>query len=266
MPSPQHNSCFPAKSSSWGWALSGGLLGLMLAVVLLAPSSWLDTALGRATSGQAKLVDTTGTVWAGSGKLLITGGAQSHDSTTLPGRLNWKLRLDGFALRVDVNAECCNNTPMHVRAEPRWGGVRVQVGDSASVWPAHLLTGLGAPWNSLQAEGNLRLMTQNLTFEWTNKQPVLAGRAELTADAMSSSLTTLKSMGSYQLSLVGGNEFRLVTLEGGLQLSGSGRWVGRKLSFKGIASAAPGDEAELANLLNIIGQRNGSRSIISLGQ
>ena len=71
---------------------------------------------------------------------------------------------------------------------------------------------------------------------------------------------------NWRWALFGGNEFKLITLEGGLQLSGSGRWVGSKLSFEGIASAAPGYEAELANLLNIIGRRNGSRSIITLGE
>ena len=265
MPSPLQPSSSPSESISWGWALLGGVLGLMLAVVLLAPSFWLATALGRATTGQVQLVDTTGTVWTGSGQLLMTGGLQSRESAALPGRLNWKLRLDGFALRLELDAGCCTSKPLQVRVQPRWGGVSVQIGDGTSEWPAYLLAGLGAPWNTLQANGNLRLLTQGLAFEWTRQQPVLSGRAELTADTMTSSLTTLKPMGSYQLSLVGSNEFRLVTLEGGLQLSGSGRWVGPKLRFEGIANAAPGYEAELANLLNIIGQRSGSRSIITLG-
>lgn len=261
---PAHS---PAESGNWRWALFGGTLGLILAVVWLAPSLWLATALERATSGRAQLVHTTGTVWTGSGQLLMKGGAQSRDSAALPGRLNWKLRLDGFALRLELQADCCSNKPLQARALPRWGGVSVQIGDGASEWPAYLLAGLGAPWNTLQAGGSLRLITQGLAFEWHKQQTVLAGRAELTAVAITSSLTTLKPMGSYQLSLVGGqtNEFKLVTLEGGLQLSGSGRWAGPKLSFEGIASAAPGFEAELANLLNIIGRRNGSRSIITLG-
>ena len=256
-----------AKSVNWRWALFGGMLGLILAMFWLAPSLWLATALDRATSGRVQLVDTTGTVWTGSGRLLIKGGAQSRDRAALPGLLNWKLRLDGFALQLELKADCCSNKSLQARAQPRWGSVSIQISDSSSEWPAYLLTGLGAPWNTLQAEGSLRLITQGVTLEWTSKQPVLAGRAELTAVAMTSSLTTLKPMGSYQLSLVGGktNEFKLVTLEGGLQLSGNGRWAGPKLSFEGIASAAPGYEAELANLLNIIGRRTGSRSIITLG-
>lgn len=263
----QHFFNSPVEAVPWRWALLGSLLGLILAMAWLAPALWLANALDRATSGRAQLVDNAGTVWTGSGQLLLTGGAGSRDSEMLPGRLNWKLRPDGFALRLELNADCCTPLPLQVRVQPHWGGVSVQIFDSASEWPAFVLAGLGAPWNTVQADGRLRLVTQGLSFKWFKQQPAVAGRAELTAVALSSSLTTLKPMGSYQLLLLGGNtiEFKLVTLEGGLQLSGNGRWVGPGLSFDGIASAAPGYEAALANLLNIIGRRIGPRSIITLG-
>ena len=38
-----------------------------------------------------------------------------------------------------------------------------------------------------------------------------------------------------------------------------------KGNFTGEATAAPGREAALANLLNIIGRRNGARSVITVG-
>lgn len=258
---------FSPEAVPWRWALFGGLLGLMLAMVWLAPAYWLAAALDRVTSGRFQMVETAGTVWTGSGKLLLTGGLGSRDRTALSGRVNWKLRPNGFGLGLELNAGCCTPRPLQARAQPRWGGVSVQILDSASEWPASLLAGLGAPWNTLQADGSLRLITQGLSFEWSRQQPLVGGRADLTAVALTSSLTTLKPMGTYQLSLVGGitNEFRLVTLEGGLQLSGRGRWVGSKLNFEGIASAAPGYEALLTNLLNIIGRRNGANSIITLG-
>ena len=143
----------------------------------------------------------------------------------------------------------------------------MQIFDNTSEWPTNLLSGLGAPWNTVRADGNLQLMTQALTLEWLKGQVAVSGRAELTAVGLTSSLTTLKPMGSYRLSLIGGDaiELKLATLQGGLQLSGSGRWVGSRLRFEGVASAAPKDEAALSNLLNIIGRRNGPRSIITLG-
>jgi general secretion pathway protein N len=74
-------------------------------------------------------------------------------------------------------------------------------------------------------------------------------------------------MGSYRITVNGGatSTLQLATLEGSLQLSGSGRWVGSRLRFEGVASAAPEREAALSNLLNIIGRRNGARSIITIG-
>ena len=96
---------------------------------------------------------------------------------------------------------------------------------------------------------------------------VLEGQAQLDALSMSSRLSTLRPMGSYRLTLQGGATptLGLQTLQGALQLSGSGQWVGQRLRFTGEASAAPEREGALSNLLNIIGRRNGARSLITLG-
>jgi general secretion pathway protein N len=74
-------------------------------------------------------------------------------------------------------------------------------------------------------------------------------------------------MGSYRAALEGGLSptLLLTTHEGSsLLLSGSGRWNGAALRFDGEASAAPGREDALSNLLNIIGRRDGARSLITL--
>jgi len=77
----------------------------------------------------------------------------------------------------------------------------------------------------------------------------------------------LRPMGSYRLELTGGEvpALALSTLQGPLQLTGSGQWVSQRLRFAGEASAAPDREAALANLLNIIGRRSGARSLITVG-
>jgi len=50
-----------------------------------------------------------------------------------------------------------------------------------------------------------------------------------------------------------------------LLLSGQGQWQGTRLQFRGEASAVPEHAAALSNLLNIIGRRQGARSLLSLG-
>jgi general secretion pathway protein N len=139
--------------------------------------------------------------------------------------------------------------------------------DSLSQWPAQWLTGLGTPWNTVQAEGQLNLSTQGLVLEWAFGHLLIAGRAQLDATQISSRLSTLKPMGSYRFTLLGGatTSLTLETLEGSLQLSGSGQWVGAKLRFEGLASAAPERLDALSNLLNIIGRRDGARAIIKVG-
>ena len=61
------------------------------------------------------------------------------------------------------------------------------------------------------------------------------------------------------------NHLQLQTLEGSLSLVGRGQWTGAHWSFRGEASAAPEREQALGNLLNMVGRRQGVRSVISLG-
>jgi general secretion pathway protein N len=213
------------------------------------------------------LVDARGTVWNGSARLTLTGGAGSIDAATLPGRLTWRLRPSGLGLAAELNADCCMQQSWRLSLQPRWGGARLALADSQSQWPAQWLTGLGTPWNTVQPEGQLSLSTHGLAAEWAAGRLLLSGRAQLDALHMSSRLSTLKPMGSYRLTLSGGatSSLGLSTLEGALQLSGTGQWVGARLRFDGIASATPERLDALSNLLNIIGRRDGARAIIKVG-
>jgi general secretion pathway protein N len=54
-------------------------------------------------------------------------------------------------------------------------------------------------------------------------------------------------------------------VDGPLQLIGNGTWGPGGVKFRGEARATAVDEAALSNLLNIIGRREGAKSIISIG-
>ncbi len=261
-PTPTYRAPAP-----WRWALAGALPGLLFAVLLFAPASWLTGAIERASDGRILLAEPRGTVWTGSARLLLAGGAGSTDAVALPSRLDWSLRprWDGFS--AQLHTACCTTKPLVLRVRPRWGGAQVTLADGLSQWPAALLAGLGTPWNTLQFDGDLLLATQELSVEWVQGRLAIAGRAEVTAQRLSSRLSTLRPMGNYRITVVGGSTptLQLDTLQGSLQLSGSGQWVGSRLHFSGTASAAPDREGALSNLLNIIGRRSGARSIITIG-
>lgn len=253
--------------SPWAWAALGATVGLLLALLLFAPAQWLASRVAAATAGRVLLPDARGTVWNGSARLVLTAGPGSSDAAALPSRVEWRLRPAWAGVRLALRADCCTPAPLSVVSRMGWRRTTLEVANGQSQWPAALLAGLGTPWNTLQFEGELALSTQALSLEWTEGRVSVAGRAELLAQRMSSRLSTLRPMGSYRLVLSGGAvpALQLSTIEGDLQLSGSGQWVGSRLRFSGEASASPEREAALANLLNIIGRRNGARSIITIG-
>ena len=237
----------------WRYAVIGGVLGLVLAMLIWAPARWLAWGVAQASQGQVQWLDSRGTVWAGSAQLLLSGGAGSRDPLALPGRLRWTLTPAWTGLRLGAST------------------LNLQVSDHPSQWPAALLTGLGAPWNTLQPEGQLQLRTEGLQLNWAQGRLQMRGLIDLNLQNLSSRLSPIKPLGSYSIALTGTPEgtptpgLQLNTLQGPLRLSGQGQWVGQRLRFTGEASAEEGSEAALSNLLNIIGRRQGARSLLSLG-
>ena len=262
----------------WSWVMVGSVLGALTALIIHLPAQWLAQALLKATQGQVQLQEVQGSVWQGSGKLVLTGGEGSLDALALPGRIQWQtdMSLDAAYrpnFNFNLNAVCCMAKAARLSLQPteRLQVWQLQVDDHQSQWPAHLLSGLGAPWNTLQPEGTLVLETKQLRVNFQTQPSWLQGGITLTAENMSSKLSTLKPMGTYQINLGGASaanplpSLSLTTQSGSLLLSGQGQWQGSRLQFRGEASAVPEHAAALSNLLNIIGRRQGARSLLSLG-
>lgn len=258
------------------WAWLGGLLGGLAGLLAFAPASWLAEVVADSSGGRLLLAEAQGTVWQGSALLVLTGGPGSRDASVLPSRLSWALRPDGLGLQLQLRQDCCIPSVVRVRWQPRPSGSRVAVaadeGELLGEWPAAWLAGLGAPLNTLQPEGALRIKTQGLTLQGDGRSGWrMLGRADLELLRLSSRLSTLAPLGSYRLSLQGAADagqplpVQLSTLEGALQLQASGHIGPRGLRLRGEARAAPGQEAPLNNLLNIIGRRQGAASLLSIG-
>lgn len=256
------------ESSLWGWAGSGTVLGLLIGLVAFAPAHWVATTVQQATNQQVTLVNARGTLWQGSAQLVFSGGVGSQDAVELPGLVHWTLSPRWQSLGIRLSADCCTPQPLDLTVAPAgWGITRLQVLDGQSNWPAGLLAGLGTPWNTVQPLGQLQLSSQGMVLEWAQGRTTLAGSVQLDATNISSRLSTLQPMGSYRMTLLGGTTttLQLATLEGSLQLSGQGQWLGQSLRFEGEARAAADRIDALTNLLNIIGRREGARSIIKVG-
>ena len=238
-----------------------------MAVLSFAPAHWLAWGVAQASGQRLQLQHARGTVWDGSAQLVLTGGANSRDHASLPGRLQWRLRPQWNGFQAQLQADCCTPAALDLRLQLQGGGLLLSVGDGSSHWPTHVLTGLGTPWNTVQLQGQLTLNTQSLQMQWSAGRWRIHGQAHLDALELSSRLSTLRPLGSYRLTLQGGDtpSLQVRTLQGELQLSGSGQWVGQRLRFSGQASASPGREAALSNLLNLLGRRRGATALITLG-
>jgi general secretion pathway protein N len=214
------------------------------------------------------LADARGTLWSGSAVPVLTGGAGSRDRSALPGRLAWTLAAEGRTLALKLRQPCCIDGTLALRIEPGWTRLRIALPDgSLGQWPAGWLVGLGTPWNTLQLDGWLRFSARGAAVEAAAGRLQIHGRAELALDDIGSRLATVAPLGSYRLTLDGGAPaaLRMTTRAGPLLLDGSGTLDGTRLHFRGSARAAEGAEAALANLLNLLGRRQGPRALISIG-
>jgi general secretion pathway protein N len=257
------------------WSVAGLVLGMLICLIVFAPASWLARSVERSTNGHLLLADTRGSIWSGSAVLVLTGGRGSRDSSALPGRIEWNMGFSGTALALRLRQACCLNGEVAMLLQLGLGSATVTLPATSNAWiarwPASWLGGLGTPWNTLQLGGSVRLSTNNLRVEWAQGRWRQSGQLDLDFVNLSSRVSTLAPLGSYRFSVIGDaagagvSRLRLSTQDGALLLSGEGTFGGGKARFIGEASAAPGREDALNNLLNIIGRRQGARSVISIG-
>jgi len=113
-------SAHNGSPSGWAWAWAGAFLGTLVSLLVNWPALWLAQTVQQVTHGQVQLQEAQGSVWQGSGKLVLTGGQGSRDAMALPGRISWQLGLQpqGLALpqvNLQLMAACCMTQPLHVQ-------------------------------------------------------------------------------------------------------------------------------------------------------
>lgn len=264
-----------SRGASRRWAMAGTIVGALIALIAFAPASWLARAMALTTNDYMLLADAKGTIWNGHAVLLLTGGRGSRDASALPGRIHWDVGLHKLGLEIRATQDCCLNGQLTLRITPGWGRTELALLPPAAgwvgQWPSAWLSGLGTPWNTLQLQGPVRLHSTGLTLESVQGRWIIKGQADVDLLDISSRLSTRRPLGSYRLSVqgdaagTGGSALTLTTTMGALQLSGSGTWGAGGLRFRGEATSSAEDQAALQNLLNVIGRRDGPRSVISIG-
>lgn len=261
------------NSAPWVWGLAGLGMGALAAALVFAPARWLAAPLQSGSAGRLALHMPQGTIWRGSAQLALGSGDALTPALALPGRVSWTLQPGWTSAVLTLAAPCCLQQEWVWSAH--WGSQTLQLraGDLPSAnparWPGSVLAGLGTPWNTLQLQGTLAFSSRGLAMRWSPAGWSPQGEMRLDALHLSTRLSPLPEVGSYRLSWIGqatsGPTLELSTLQGSLQLQGRGQWINGRLQFQGAAQASAAQEAALSNLLNIMGRREGARSIITVG-
>jgi len=249
------------------------LLVACVAIGVLAispPTALLDLWLTHATGGRVRLAQTEGTLWQGAARIVIVDPAPSPAPSAaplkglaLPGVMRWTLSpslliglLDASVVLVD------GGVPVHVVGSVGTG-VRVDAGRFE--WVGLALSGLGSPWNTVRPVGALRAQWEPMVIDSAG----IRGTLTLELADVTSAMSPVRPLGSWRLAVRAAGEsaaLRMETLAGPVHLEGDGQWNARGgLKLRLAAWPDPPMQTALTPLLNLIGPREGGRTIIRLG-
>jgi general secretion pathway protein N len=248
------------------WCVAA-LLVMTLSVLAFCPAAWLSYALEQQTGGRLTLGDAQGTLWRGSA--FVGGAAGKSDPVTplLPGRFSWRISPMLFFGQVNVELENASALSQTLKVTGTWS--QWQVSAAAVDLPADRLSGLGAPLNTIEPTGQMKLSWGPLLLLRQGSGVAVTGAMNLELDNVASRLSPIKPLGAYQVAMVwSGTDASLLlkTIRGPMLLSGSGNLANGRFHFSGKAEAEVGQEQKLANLLNLLGQhqKEGNRDVFAL--
>ncbi len=249
--------------------LLAGLVGIVVTVIAAAPASFADSALGAVTNGRVRLAEAEGTIWRGSGRLVLAdlsaaaAELRSTAGVAIPGRVHWSIRalpllVGQFDARIGFDGMA-----QPVRVNGGYDEIRIAGGTLGL--PSVDLSRLGSPWNTVRPSGALHLAWENLVI----RDGGLDGHARIELRDASSAMTPVRPLGSYRVDVVGRGrraELSIATMSGPLQLQGNGTFdPNAGLRFTAEASAGSRERMRLESFLGLMGRREGDRTIIKIG-
>jgi len=254
------------------WLLAG-LGSVALTVLAFVPALWMVPLLEAQTGGRLTLGDAQGTLWRGSAFIGasafigVSPGGGDPVTPLLPGRFSWRLSPAVLLGWVDAELENPAVLSQPVRITGNWHDW--QVSPSSVLMPAERLAALGAPLNTLQPSGRMRLSWQPLQLARLEGGVGINGSVNLELNDMASRLSPIKPLGAYNLTFDWRGQqasVKLETAQGPMLLNGTGVFEHGHLQFSGTAEAAAGQEEQLRNLLSLLGPRRkvGGRDVIAL--
>jgi len=135
--------------------------------------------------------------------------------------------------------------------------------------PASLLTGLGAPFNTIRPGGTIAITWSGLQLGAGKLNGAISAEWQFASSSLSTGVPVRPLPDANQWR-VPGNSTDMQTISGPLDLSGSGTiQEGGRLRFEGraqpLAGIDPGVKAQLTSLISLLGRREGEAAILRFG-
>ncbi len=254
----------------WAGLAAVALAAILLTILMMAPAQWLAAATRSATQGRLDLAEASGTFWNGQARMVVASGSDPGASrASLPEALSWRLspwQLLIGTVDLTLSHPSALTQPLSVRVSP---GGEVSVSATTLRLPASLLTGLGAPFNTIRPGGTIAITWSGLQLGAGKLNGAISAEWQFA----SSSLSPVSPFGHYRMQTNGvfpGTQLTLQTISGPLDLSGSGTiQEGGRLRFEGraqpLAGIDPGVKAQLTSLISLLGRREGEAAILRFG-
>jgi general secretion pathway protein N len=248
------------------WLLAG-IVTVGVTALAFLPATWMSSMLEQQTGGRLTLGDAQGTLWRGSAFIGGAAGGDGPVTPLLPGRFTWLLSPLVLLGQIDADMENPAALSQPIRITGTWR--QWEISPAAIQLPAERLAGLGAPLNTVQPSGQMRLSWNLLQLTREGGRVDMTGLMNLEMSEIASRLSPVKPLGAYNLAMDWRGQralLKLTTVKGPMLLNGSGALENGRLQFSGRAEAEAGQENRLANLLNLLGQRRreGGKDVIAL--
>jgi general secretion pathway protein N len=232
--------------------IQGGLLLLVLliAYLVMLPSTWLDAVFQHETRGSFTMTGTSGTLWRGEGSLQAI--LPSGEAVTLA-PTNWSIALNellALRLHITIRSVQSGSPILDVSLSP--GETRIH--EAKLELPATLLGVLTPTLRAAALSGQMALQATDMRLGDGHA----TGKARITWMAAGSELSRVRPLGNYQLELDGqggGLDFRLNTMGGALNLTGTGHiQPGMNMEYKIMAIPSADKRQDLVPLLRMLGR------------
>lgn len=249
------------KQTRWLLYAVFGLVFYLLFLIVQTPASWLAWGLNRYTQGAVRLDPVAGSLWSGSGRLVVYYPQTTpHDF----GRTEWRVNplwLAAGRAQLSLQSDHADRRVRTTLGLERGG---LMITDTDAEFSAAFVAQLYAPLSLISPRGKVRISTDNLALT----PDKVDGTAALEWLDAGSGLASVQPLGDYRLDVTGAEKnvnLRLSTLRGDLEFSGQGMWQPRTGQLRLNGSAVPrARAAELEPLLGMMGpdQGGGRRALV----